>query len=76
MTSSQDRRLDLDRGRRLDHQERAYQLQMKGGIEVSTSCQAYRKTAKQINWSQGAIKYTIYGTLVVVFGHLTWPLFR
>lgn len=26
--------------------------------------------------SQGLVKYTVYGTLLVTLGHLTWPLFR
>ncbi|GHJ87082.1 hypothetical protein NliqN6_3484 [Naganishia liquefaciens] len=52
-----DHPVSADRGRRLEHQERAYRLQVRGGLE-------------------GAVKYTVYGTLLVTLGHLTWPLFR
>lgn len=66
-----------DRGRRLEHQERAYELQKKGAIEVSFSgSTTYSFRCRHMSPLQGMIKYTLYTSLFVTLGHLTWPGFR
>jgi hypothetical protein len=66
-----------DRGRRLEHQERAYELQKKGAIEVSFSGSTiYPFRCQRMSPLQGMIKYTLYTSLFVTLGHLTWPGFR
>ena len=64
----------MERARRKEQADRAYELQVRSGSLVSYMIQ------DDLSWClrciQGAIKATLYGLTLVTLGHYTWPLFR
>ena len=67
----------MERARRKEQADRAYELQVKSGSLVGLFPQEYlMPESKSDGASQGAIKATVYGLTLVTLAHYTWPLFR